>query len=57
MANIKGLGVISKNELKTHKMEFIVEFDEPVTQAEEHQIVLNAINSLLFKEDNGGIKL
>ena len=48
MAKIKSIGAMSTDKLKTHKIEVIVEFDEPVTFSEAQNKVLEAVSEIMY---------
>lgn len=48
MAKIESIGAISTDKLKTHKIEIIVEFNEPVTFGEAEGIVLDALSEIMY---------
>lgn len=48
MNEIKTMSVASKDMLKTHRVEVLVEFEEPVTAREAEQDVADAISKFLF---------
>lgn len=50
MNKIKTMGVVSKDMLKTHRVEVLVEFEEPITYSEAEYLVANAISKFLIKE-------
>lgn len=54
MAEIKQICINAKDKLKTHKVEIIVEFTEPVTQREAEEVVSKAVASYIFEYETGG---
>ena len=53
MAKITTIGAEGKNKSKQHRVDIIVEFDEPVTQMEAQNIVLQAISEIMFNLKEG----
>lgn len=51
MVNITAISVEGKNKSKQHRVDVIVEFDEPVTQMEAQTLVLEAISEILFSKN------
>lgn len=56
MAKIESIGAISTDKLKTHKIEIIVEFNEPVTFREAENIVLEAVSDIMYDIKKGGVE-
>lgn len=53
MAKVISIGAEGKNKSKQHRVDIIVEFDEPVTQMEAQNKVLQAISKIMFDLKEG----
>ena len=54
MNKVVGIGVCAKDKKLKHLMEIVVEFEEPCTQYEAQQIVLDALGELLYNIEQKG---
>lgn len=54
MAEIRQICINATDKLKTHKVEILVEFTEPVTQREAEEVVSKAIANYIFDHETGG---
>ena len=48
MAKINAISVAAKDKKKEHKVEIIAEFNEPVTQGEAQELILQALSMSVF---------